>query len=46
MNEDQMMNKKNRNWLSLGFVIITSVAVCAYMASVFHKIAVVVTSGQ
>jgi len=46
MNEDQMMNKKPRNWFSLGFVIITSVAICAYMLSVFHKIVAVVTTGQ
>lgn len=46
MNQDHIINKKHRNWFSLGFVIITSVAVCAYMVSVFHKVAVVVTSGQ
>ena len=46
MNEDQTINKKQRNWLSLSLVIITSVAVCAYLVSVFHKIVAVVTSGQ
>jgi len=46
MSEDQMMNKKHRNWCSLSFLIIAAVVVCAYMVSVFHKIVVAVTSGQ